>query len=127
MPICDHIDGTMDTLLSVKYFSKFDLYSGYWQIEMKDEDKEKAAVTVDNLGFYECNWMTFGLTNAPATFQHLMEHCMGELNLKEGFICLDGIAILYCIPHLSCMQASKYLKIGTCPASQKLLHIRGKM
>ena len=85
----------MDTLLSVKYFSKFDLCIGYWQIEMKDEDKEMAAVTVGNLGFYECYWMAFGLTNAPATFQHLMEHCMGELNLKEGFICLDGIAILY--------------------------------
>ena len=42
------IDGSMDTLLSVKYFSKFDLRSGYWQIKMKDKDKEKTAVTVGN-------------------------------------------------------------------------------
>ena len=54
--------------------------------------------------------MAFGLTNAPATFQHLMEHCMGELNLKECFICLDGIAILYCIPHMSCMYGLSEIK-----------------
>ena len=37
--------------------------------------------------------MAFGLTNAPATFQRLMERCMGELNLKECFIFLDDILI----------------------------------
>ena len=37
--------------------------------------------------------MAFGLTNAPATFQRLMERCMGELNLKECLIFLDDILI----------------------------------
>ena len=87
------IDDTMDTLLGAKYFSKLDLRSGYWQVEMKEEDKEKTAFTVGNLGFYECNRMAFGLTNAPATFQRLMERCMGELNLKECLIFLDDILI----------------------------------
>ena len=71
------IDDTMDTPLGAKYFSKLDLRSGYWQVEMKEEDKEKTAFTVGNLGFYKCNRMAFGLTNAPATFQCLMERCMG--------------------------------------------------
>ena len=74
-----HIDDTIDTLTGAKYFSKLDLRRGYWQVEMKEEDKEKTAFSVGNLGFFECNRMAFGLTNAPATFQRLMERCMGEL------------------------------------------------
>ena len=60
---------------------------------MKEEDKEKTAFTIGNLGFYKCNRIAFGLTNAPATFQRLMEGCMGELNLKECLIFLDDILI----------------------------------
>ena len=66
---------------------------GYWQVEMKEEDKEKTAFTVGNVGSYECNWMTFGLTKAPVTFQRLMEGCKGKLNLKECPIFLDVILI----------------------------------
>ena len=87
------IDETIDTLIGSKYFSKLDLRSGYWQVEMKEEDKFKTAFTVGSLGFFECNRMAFGLTNAPATFQRLMERCMGELNLKECLIFLDDILI----------------------------------
>ena len=60
---------------------------------MKEEDKYKTAFSVGNLGFYECNRMAFGLTNAPATFQRLMERTMGELNLRECLIFLDDILI----------------------------------
>ena len=87
------IDSTIDTLIGAKYFSKLDLRSGYWQVEMSEKDKEKTAFSVGNLGFYECNRMAFGLTNAPATFQRLMERCMGDLNLKECLIFLDDILI----------------------------------
>ena len=87
------IDDTIDTLIGAKYLSKLDLRSGYWQVEVKEEDKEKTAFTVGNLGFYECNRMAFGLTNAPATFQRLMERCLGDLNLKECWIFLDDILI----------------------------------
>ena len=87
------IDSTMDTLIGAKYFSKLDLRSGYWQVEMSEKDKETTAFSIGNLGFYECNRMAFGLTNAPATFQRLMERCMGDLNLKECLIFLDDILI----------------------------------
>ena len=60
---------------------------------MNEDDKAKTAFSVGNLGFYECNRMAFGLTNAPATFQRLMERCMGELNLKECMIFLDDILV----------------------------------
>ena len=87
------VDDTIDTLIGSKYFSKLDLRSGYWQVEVDEADKHKTAFTVGNMGFFECNRMAFGLTNAPATFQRLMEHCMGEMNLKECLIFLDDILI----------------------------------
>ena len=53
----------------------------------------KQTFSVGNLEFYECNCIAFGLTNAPATFQHLMECCMREMNLKECLIFLDDIFV----------------------------------
>ena len=87
------VNDTIDTLIGSKYFSKLDLRSGYWQVEIDEADKYKTAFTVGNIGFFECNRMAFGLTNAPATFQRLMECCMGEMNLKECLIFLDDILI----------------------------------
>ena len=60
---------------------------------MEEADKAKTAFSVGNLVFYECNRMAFGLTNALATFQRLMERCMGEMNLKECLIFLDDILV----------------------------------
>ena len=65
----------------------------YWQVEVDEADKHKTAFTVGNMEFFECNRMGFGLANAPATFQRLIEHCMGEMNLKECLIFLDDIII----------------------------------
>ena len=60
---------------------------------MDEESKLVTAFTVELLGFYECNQMPFGLTNAPATFQQLMETCIGYLNLNWCIIYLDDIVI----------------------------------
>lgn len=79
----------IDTLYGVKFFSKLDIRSGYWQVELEERDKHKTAFSVGNLGFFECNRMSFGLTNAPATFQRLIEKCMGEMHLRECLIFLD--------------------------------------
>ena len=87
------VDDTLHLLAGAKYFTKLDLRSGYWQVEIKEEDKEKTAFQVGTMGFYELNRMPFGLCNAPATFQRLMERCMGDLNLRDCLIYLDDIII----------------------------------
>ena len=87
------IDETLDCLGGAIIFTSLDLKSGYWQVEMEEELKPLTAFTVGPLGFYECERMPFGLTNAPATFQHLMENCLGELHLNWCIIYLDDIIV----------------------------------
>ena len=87
------IDETLDCLGGAAIFTSLDLKSGYWQVEMDEESKPFTAFTVGPLGFYECERMPFGLTNAPATFQRLMESCLGELHLSWCIIYLDDIII----------------------------------
>ena len=74
-------------------FPHWDLKSGYWQVELEEEAKPLTAFTVGPLGFWECECMPFGLTNAPATFQRLMESCLGELHLNWCIIYLDDIIV----------------------------------
>ena len=87
------IDETLDCLGGATIFTSLDLKSGYWQVEMEEESKPLTAFTVGPLGFYECECMPFNLTNAPATFQHLMESCLGELHLSWCIIYLDDIIV----------------------------------
>ena len=87
------IDETPDSLQGSQWFSSLNLKSGYWQVEMDEESKPLTAFTVGPLGFYECKRMPFGLTNSPATFQRLMETCLGDLNLHWCIIYLDDIVI----------------------------------
>ena len=87
------IDDTIDRLVGSNFFTKLDLTSSYWQVEIEEEDKEKTAFSVSGVGHYECNRMGFGLTNAPATFQRIMERCMGELNLRDCLVFLDDILV----------------------------------
>ena len=87
------IDEILDSLAGNTYFSVLDMKSGYHQIEITEEHKERTAFTVGPLGFYEFNKMSFGLANAPATYQRLQEQCLGDLHLKVCFIYLDDLII----------------------------------
>lgn len=79
-------------LAGSKWFSVMDLKSGYYQIEMEERDKPKTAF-VCPLGFYEFNRMPQGITNAPSTFQRLMERVMGSINLQDVLVFLDDIIV----------------------------------
>ena len=77
-----------------EWFTSLDLKSGYWQVEMEEESKALTAFTEGLLGFYECEKMPFGSTIAPATFQRLMQSCLGYLHLQYCIIYLDDIIVL---------------------------------
>ena len=51
------------------------------------------AFTVGSLGVYEFLRMPYGLCNAPATFQRLMQSCLGELNLTYALVYLDDVIV----------------------------------
>ena len=87
------IEDSLDSLDGATIFTSLDLQSGYWQVKMTEASKPLTAFTLRPLGFYECVWMPFGLTNALATFQHMVEFCLGEMHLKWCIIYLDDIIV----------------------------------
>jgi len=75
-----------------KWFSTLDLRSGYHQVPLDKDSKEKSAFST-HLGHYEYNVMPFGLSNAPRTFQRLMNRVFSGQVGKGLQLFLDDIAI----------------------------------
>ena len=85
-----HIDDTLDLLGGASYFSTLDLASGYWQVEVDPLDREKTAF-ITPFGLHQFRVMPFGLSNAPATFQRLMEQVLAGLHWSTCLVYLDII------------------------------------
>jgi hypothetical protein len=71
------VDDMLDALGKACYFTTLDLQTGFWQIPIFPDDKEKTAFSTYR-GHYQFNYMPFGLTNAPATFQRMMDSLLRE-------------------------------------------------
>ena len=87
------MDDLFDKLSGVKYFSKLDLVMGFHQIPMSKESQEMIAFTTTD-GTFEFTRMPFGLCNAPATFQRLMDHTLGSLKWNAALVFLDDTLAL---------------------------------
>ena len=87
------IDDSLDQLAVSSYFSTLDLASGYWQVGMSVESQEETAFVTWN-GLYEFKVMLFGLCNAPATFQCLMEKVLCGVVREKCLIYLDDILVM---------------------------------
>ena len=86
------IDDCLDTLAGESLFSTFDLRSGYYQVAMDPRDAHKTTF-VTRKGTFAFRVMPFGLCNAPATFQRLMDVTTMGLNLKICLVYLDDIIV----------------------------------
>ena len=86
------VDDTLDTLAGSKLFSTLDMLSGYWQVEVDPKDREKTAFCTPE-GLFEFRVMPFGLCNAPATFQRLMDAVLAGLQWSSCLVYLDDLVI----------------------------------
>ena len=86
------VDDTLDTLAGSRWFSTLDLISGYWQVEMRPEDRQKTAFCTPE-GLFEFKVMPFGLCNAPATFQRLMDAVLMGLQWSRCLVYLDDVVV----------------------------------
>ena len=88
-----HMQETMESMVGTQHFSCMDLKSGFWQVQMDEESRQYTTFMVGSMGMYKFLRMPYGLCNAPATFQRLMQNCLGELNLTYALIYLDDVII----------------------------------
>eukprot|EP00117_Sycon_ciliatum_P030790 scpid39474/ scgid4420/ Retrovirus-related Pol polyprotein from transposon 297; Protease; Reverse transcriptase; Endonuclease len=86
------MDDTLDALGGAKYFSTLDLCSGYHQLPMKPEDKEKTAFSTPD-GHYQFTVMPFGVCNGPSAFQRLMGAVLKGLQWQTCLVYLDDIIV----------------------------------
>ena len=87
------IDDTLNALAGSQMFSTIDLVSGYWQVEVDEVDRPKTAFCTTE-GLFQLRVMPFGLCNAPATFQRLMDLVLSGLQWSQCLVYLDDIIVL---------------------------------
>jgi len=86
------MDDCIDFLGDAKVFSTLDCNSGYWQIPVANEDRDKTTF-VCHEGAYRYICLPFGLSNAPATFQRVIDRILGGLKWKSCLVYLNDIIV----------------------------------
>ena len=86
------IEDSLNSLSGQAWFSTLDLASGYWQVRLSENAKPKTALATHS-GLFQFAVMTFGLCNAPATFERLMSQVMRGLHWKRCLVYIDDILV----------------------------------
>ena len=88
-----NIEECIDVVGDTSFLSTLDMSSGYYQIEIAEEDKDKTAF-ITRYGLYLYSRMPFGLCNAPATFQRAMTLILQGMTCEQVLAYLDDIILL---------------------------------
>ena len=87
-----HIKDVIDKMAGARYWSTLDAASAYWSIPLVESDKEKTAFSSPN-GKFEFNVMPFGLSNAGASYQRMMDMCLAGLPSDRTLAYMDDIVV----------------------------------
>jgi len=133
MPVVDEL---LDELAGAKWFTKLDFRSGYHQIRVAPGDEYKTAFRTHS-GLYEFTVMPFDLTNAPASFQSIMNKVFAPLLRHSVLIFMDDILIysatleehiLHLQQVLEIIQDNQfYIKLSKCIFAQQQLEYLGHL
>ena len=88
-----NITECLDTLSGSEFFSTLDMASGYWQIEVEENDKPKTAFLTKH-GLFQFTRMPFGLCNSPSTFQRAVHHVFRGMTWNRILTYLDDLMIV---------------------------------
>ena len=86
------IDDLLDHLLKKRYFSTFDLFSGFYQLELHPDDREKTSF-LTRQGSFQFKRMPMGICNAPSSFQRLMNMALGRLIGPSCLCYMDDVCV----------------------------------
>ncbi|KAJ9517712.1 hypothetical protein QJQ45_004024 [Haematococcus lacustris] len=128
------IDDLFDKLAGKRVFSSLDLQSGYHQIRITEEDVPKTAFLTP-MGQFQFKVLCFGLTNAPATFQRMMNNVFKPLINECVLVYIDDILVMSNTPEehvqhlrqvLQLMRENKfYAKLAKCEFNKTQLAFLG--
>lgn len=88
------ISTILDKLRNAKFISSVDIKSAYWQVPVHPDSREYTAFTIPGRGLYHFKRLPFGLCNAPATFQRLIDRVLGPELEPQVFVYLDDVIII---------------------------------
>lgn len=89
-----YISTILDRLRNTRYISSIDIKSAFWQVPLSGSSKEYTAFTVPGRGLFQFCRMPFGLSNAPATWQRIIDTILGP-ELEPSVMCyIDDVVII---------------------------------